>query len=37
MSRPLASLVLAVAIVVLIWLIPQRPGVHPGRDSAARR
>jgi uncharacterized membrane-anchored protein len=37
MSRPLASLVLAVAIVVLIWLIPQRPGVHPGRDSAAHR
>ena len=37
MSRPLASLVLAVAIVVLIWLIPQRPGVHPGRESAAHR
>ena len=37
MSRPLASLVLALAIVVLIWLIPQRPGVHPGRESAAHR
>jgi uncharacterized membrane-anchored protein len=37
MSRPLASLVLAVAIVFLIWLIPQRPGVHPGRESAAAR
>jgi uncharacterized membrane-anchored protein len=33
LSRPLASLVLAVAIVVLIKLIPQRPGEHPGRDG----
>jgi uncharacterized membrane-anchored protein len=33
MSRPLASLVLAVAIVVLIWLIPQRAGHHPGRQG----
>jgi uncharacterized membrane-anchored protein len=32
MSRPLASLVLAVAIVLLIWLIPQRAGEHPGQD-----
>jgi uncharacterized membrane-anchored protein len=30
MSRPLASLVLAAAIVLLVALIPQRPGVHPG-------
>jgi uncharacterized membrane-anchored protein len=29
-SRPLASLVLAVAIVVLILVLPQRPGRHPG-------
>jgi uncharacterized membrane-anchored protein len=29
MSRPLASLVLAVAIVLLIWLIPQRAGQRP--------
>jgi uncharacterized membrane-anchored protein len=32
MSRPLASLVLAVAIVLLIWLIPQRAGEHPGQE-----
>jgi uncharacterized membrane-anchored protein len=32
MSRPLASVVLAVAIVLLIWLIPQRAGEHPGQD-----
>jgi uncharacterized membrane-anchored protein len=31
LSRPLASLVLAVAIVLLILGIPQRPGTHPGR------
>jgi uncharacterized membrane-anchored protein len=30
LSRPIASLVLAVAIVVLVAVIPQRPGVHPG-------
>jgi uncharacterized membrane-anchored protein len=35
LSRPIASLVLAVAIVVLVWLIPQRPGVHPGGDGPA--
>jgi uncharacterized membrane-anchored protein len=33
MSRPLASLVLAVAIVILIRLIPQRPGEHPGHGG----
>jgi uncharacterized membrane-anchored protein len=33
LSRPLASLVLAVAIVVLIRLIPQRAGEHPGHDG----
>ena len=32
MSRPLASIVLAVAIVLLIWLIPQRAGEHPGQE-----
>jgi uncharacterized membrane-anchored protein len=32
MSRPLASVVLAVAIVLLIWLIPQRAGEHPGQE-----
>ena len=32
MSRPLASRVLAVALVLLIWLIPQRAGEHPGQE-----
>ncbi len=27
-SRPLASLVLAVAIAALVWLLPQRAGRH---------
>jgi uncharacterized membrane-anchored protein len=31
LSRPLASLALALVIVMLVWLIPQRPGEHPGR------
>src|SRR5438445_3212117 len=35
MSRPIASLVLAVAIIILILLIPQRPGSHPERANAA--
>lgn len=30
-SRPLASAVLVVAIVALIWLLPQRAGRHPQR------
>lgn len=29
-SRPLASLVLAVAIIALILILPQRSGTHPG-------
>ena len=29
MSRPVASAVLTVLIIVLIWLLPQRPGEHP--------
>jgi uncharacterized membrane-anchored protein len=29
LSRPLASLVLAAAIVILILILPQRPGRHP--------
>jgi uncharacterized membrane-anchored protein len=33
LSRPLASLVLTVAIVALVWLIPQRAGQHPGADG----
>jgi uncharacterized membrane-anchored protein len=34
LSRPLASTVLAVAIIVLILAIPQRPGQHPGAEEA---
>ena len=34
LSRPLASLVLLVAIVALVWLIPQRAGHHPGDAGA---
>ena len=35
MSRPIASLVLTVAILILILLISQRPGSHPGKVDAA--
>ena len=34
LSRPIASLVMLVAIVVLILLLPQRPGSHPGTAEA---
>jgi len=34
-SRPLASLVLAVIIVALIVILPQRAGRHPSHESAA--
>jgi uncharacterized membrane-anchored protein len=34
-SRPLASLALGVAMAVLILLIPQRPGIHPGERGRA--
>jgi uncharacterized membrane-anchored protein len=34
-SRPLASLILAVAIVALIALLPQESGRHPGAQDAA--
>lgn len=30
LSRPAASLVLAASIIILILIIPQRPGSHPG-------
>ena len=33
LSRPVASLVLTVAIVLLIWLVPQRAGNHPAPAS----
>jgi uncharacterized membrane-anchored protein len=34
LSRPIASAVLAVVIVGLILLLPQRPGNHPGHAEA---
>jgi uncharacterized membrane-anchored protein len=36
LSRPLASAVILAVIVVLIMLLPQRPGRHPGSDLAAQ-
>jgi uncharacterized membrane-anchored protein len=33
LSRPFATLALAVAIIVLILVIPQRPGEHPRSDA----
>jgi len=33
-SRPLASAVFAILIVILIALVPQRPGRHPGAKDA---
>ena len=35
MSRPIATLVLAVAIILLVLILPQRPGRHPGQAEAA--
>lgn len=35
LSRPIASAVLAVAIIALIALLPQRAGSHPGKASIA--
>src|SRR5262249_22287492 len=34
LSRPVASAILAAAIVLLILLIPQRPGSHPSKQQA---
>ncbi|HKU91849.1 MAG TPA: hypothetical protein VJP82_00720 [Sphingomicrobium sp.] len=34
LSRPLATAVLAIAIVVLILVLPQRPGEHPKAERA---
>jgi uncharacterized membrane-anchored protein len=34
LSRPIASTVLAVVIVALILILPQRPGRHPGQAEA---
>ena len=33
LSRPVASAVLAIVIVLLIMLVPQRPGEHPGNGA----
>ena len=35
-SRPLGSAVLAAAIILLIALVPQRPGSHPGGSEAGK-
>ncbi|MCW3796381.1 hypothetical protein OMW55_00965 [Sphingomonas sp. BN140010] len=35
-SRPLASVILLVLIVLLLWLLPQRPGGHPARPERGR-
>jgi uncharacterized membrane-anchored protein len=35
LSRPIASLALIAAILLLIWLIPQRAGRHPDEAAAA--
>lgn len=35
LSRPIASLVLSVAILLLILILPQRPGAHPGKAAQA--
>jgi uncharacterized membrane-anchored protein len=34
-SRPLASAVLAVVIILLVLVLPQRAGRHPGQEEAA--
>ena len=36
LSRPLASGVILGVIVMLILVLPQRPGRHPGSDAAAQ-
>jgi uncharacterized membrane-anchored protein len=34
-SRPLASVIMACLIVILVLLIPQRAGAHPGKVAVA--
>jgi uncharacterized membrane-anchored protein len=34
LSRPIATLILVAAIVVLILVLPQRPGRHPGSEAS---
>jgi uncharacterized membrane-anchored protein len=36
LSRPMLSLGLAVVIILLVALLPQRPGVHPGSGDPTR-
>jgi uncharacterized membrane-anchored protein len=36
LSRPMASAVLAVAIVLLIAVLPQKAGKHPAAEKAAQ-
>ena len=33
LSRPIASVVLLLAVALLVWLLPQRAGSHPGGES----
>jgi uncharacterized membrane-anchored protein len=35
LSRPVASAVMAAVIMILILILPQRPGIHPGAVAAA--
>ncbi|MGH7024561.1 MAG: COG4705 family protein [Caulobacteraceae bacterium] len=35
LSRPIATLVIAIAMILLIVIIPQRPGVHPTASKPA--
>jgi uncharacterized membrane-anchored protein len=34
LSRPIASAAMLVVIIVLIFVLPQRPGQHPGAEKA---
>ena len=36
LSRSIASLALGIAIIVLIFVLPQRPGTHPTSTEPAR-
>lgn len=36
LSRPLASAAIAAVIIALLFILPQRPGVHPGQGQPAQ-
>jgi len=36
LSRPLASALILAVIILLVFLLPQRPGRHPGSEVAAQ-